>query len=185
MAANLQSHPTVIRLTERKQPPQPARQEGLDAEWLRRICLEAGADDVGFVAIGRAELDDQRAEILEIFPQAQALISFVCRMNRTPIRTTARSMANLEFHRVSDNVDDVSHQIVALLEQHGIDALNPAVGFPMEVGRFPGKTWIVSHKAESGAGVCGKRLRRRAICTQALPAQNRSPGGQRPARQLD
>lgn len=157
MAQNITSHPTVIRLSQR-QPPQPSLRVGdtLDATWLRQVCLEAGADDVGFVAIERPELDDQRVDVLQVFPQTRALISFVCRMNRTPIRSTARSIANLEFHRVGDDVDDVSHRIVALLERHGIAAINPSVGFPMEANRFPGKTWVVSHKPVAVAAGLGQ-----------------------------
>jgi len=40
----------------------------LDADWLRQICLDAGADDVGFVEIDRPEIADQRGEILELYP---------------------------------------------------------------------------------------------------------------------
>ena len=61
----LDEHPTVIRHRERPERPGP---QVLDAAWLRQLCLEAGADDVGFVAIDRPELDDQRAEILAAFP---------------------------------------------------------------------------------------------------------------------
>jgi ferredoxin len=157
MPQPIAAHPTVIRLSQRV-PITPAPGSGgtLDAAWLRQLVLDAGADDVGFVAIDRRELDDQRAEIVQVFPQTQALISFVCRMNRTPIRSTARSIANLEFHRVGDDVDEVSHRIVAALERHGVAALNPAVGFPMEASRFPGKTWVVAHKPVAVAAGLGQ-----------------------------
>ena len=49
-------------------------------------------------------------------------------------------------------------RIVAALEAKGIRAVNPAMGFPMEASRFPGKTWLVAHKpiAEAaGMGVMG------------------------------
>lgn len=157
MAQTIAAHPTVIKLGQRQPPaPAPDAKGSLDPNWLRQLVRDAGADDVGFVAIDRPELDEQRADILQVFPQAQALISFVCRMNRTPIRSTARSIANLEFHRVGDDVDAVSHRIVAMLERHGIAALNPSVGFPMEVSRFPGKTWIVSHKPVAVAAGLGQ-----------------------------
>jgi ferredoxin len=157
MAQPIAAHPTVIRLQQRLPTDSPPRSGGaLDAAWLRALAREAGADDVGFVAIDRPELDAQRADILGVFPQTQALISFVCRMNRTPIRSTARSMSNLEFHRVGDDVDAVSHRIVAALERHGIAALNPSVGFPMEAARFPGKTWIVAHKPVAVAAGLGQ-----------------------------
>jgi ferredoxin len=157
VAQRIADHPTVRRLSAQAALA-PARgvPKALDAAWLRQVVHEAGADDVGFVAIERSELDDQRADILQVFPQTRTLISFVCRMNRTPIRSTARSIANLEFHRVSDDVDEVGHRIVALLERQGIAALNPAVGFPMEASRFPGKTWVVSHKPVAVAAGLGQ-----------------------------
>jgi ferredoxin len=157
MAHPLADHPTVRRINAHAIAPSvPRHAEALDAAWLRQVCREAGADDVGFVAIERPELDEQRADMLQVFPQTRALISFVCRMNRTPIRSTARSIANLEFHRVGDDVDAVGHRIVALLERHGIAALNPSVGFPMEASRFPGKTWVVAHKPVAVAAGLGQ-----------------------------
>jgi len=94
--APLSEHPTVKRFWERtssataKNGPQL-----LEAQWLRQLCLEAGADDAGFVDIGRAGLGDERADILRFFPHTKALISFVLRMNREPVRSPARSVANL------------------------------------------------------------------------------------------
>lgn len=158
MAQQLRSHPTVLRLAQRSStgiPPSSA-DAPLNAGWLRQLCLDAGADDVGFVSIGRPELDDQRADILAAFPAAQTLISFVVRMNREPVRSPARSVANLEFHHTSDQVDTIGHQIVAQLEQQGVRALNPAMGFPMEMAHFPGKTWIVAHKPVAVAAGLGR-----------------------------
>lgn len=152
----LQAHPTVIRFHERGDSTPPGFGEALDAAWLRQVCLDAGADDVGFVAISRPELDPQRDEIMEVLPRTQALISYVCRMNREPIRSPMRSVANLEFHHTGAHVDDVGHRIVTTLECHGVAALNPAVGFPMEMSRFPGKTWIVSHKPVAVAAGLGQ-----------------------------
>jgi NAD-dependent dihydropyrimidine dehydrogenase PreA subunit len=119
------------------------------------MCLDAGADDVGFVAINRPGITDQRDEILRYLPYTKTLISFVCRMNREPIRSPARSVANVEFHRTGDHVNAVGHRIVAALEQRGVRALNPAMGFPMEMDRFPGKTWVVSHKPVAVAAGLG------------------------------
>src|SRR5215510_12624803 len=97
---NLAEHPTVRwfheRHGERPRPAEPPKP--LDAAWLRQLCLDSGADDAGLVEIGRPALDDQRDDILRYFPPTKTLLSFVCRMNREPIRSTARSAANLEFH---------------------------------------------------------------------------------------
>src|SRR5690242_9991464 len=82
IAMKLQEHPTVQRVRLRVRDGAPAADEPLDAQWLKRVVLDAGADDVGFVEIGRAALDDQRQEILKAFPQTRTLISFVVRMNK-------------------------------------------------------------------------------------------------------
>lgn len=158
MAQELNAHPTVIRLAQRDPTPGLSQRPGgaLDAVWLRQLCLDAGADDVGFVAIERPELDDQRDDILAVYPRARALISYVVRMNREPIRSPARSIANLEFHHSTDHAEEVGHAIVARLEREGVAALNPAVGFPMEMSRWPGKTWVISHKPVAVAAGLGQ-----------------------------
>jgi len=130
--------------------------KSVDSESLRQICLEAGADDVGFVEIDRKEIADQKEDILSHFPWTQSLIGFVCRMNREPIRSTERAIANLEFHGTGQEVDHVSRKIVAELERQGIRAVNPAMGFPMEMPRYLGKIWTVSHKPVAEAAGLGK-----------------------------
>src|SRR5918997_1035734 len=154
----LAEHPTVKRFYERVVSDAVSSAPlKLDVDWLRQLCLEAGADDIGFVEIGRAEFDDQRAEILEFFPATKTLISFVCRMNREAIRSPARSVANLEFHHAGDEVNEVARRIVARLQEHGVRAVNPSMGFPMEVDRFPdGKIWVVPHKPIAVAAGLGR-----------------------------
>ena len=128
----------------------------LDRQSLRQWCLEAGANDVGFVEIDRPELEPDRSDILKAFPRTKTLISFVIRMNREPIRSPARSIANLEFHHTGDQVNEVARHIVKCLESKGIRAINPAMGFPMEMDKFPGKIWVVSHKTVAVAAGLGK-----------------------------
>lgn len=43
----LEDHPTVRRFREGAAPAGPSKEEPLDAEWLRQLVLDAGADDVG------------------------------------------------------------------------------------------------------------------------------------------
>src|SRR5947207_13716147 len=145
---NLAEHPTVRRFHESHgERPVPGEPPSiLDAAWLRQLCLDCGADDAGLVEISRPALDDQRADILRAFPHAKTLLGFVCRMNREPIRSPARSVANLEFHDTGDHVNEVARKVVAALERQGVRALNPAMGFPMEQDRFPGTIWVVSPK---------------------------------------
>jgi Fe-S-cluster-containing hydrogenase component 2 len=153
----LADHPTVKDFYARAaSSPAPAPPAKLDADWLRRVCREAGADDVGLVEISRPALDDQRDDILRFFPATRTLVSFVCRMNREPIRSPARSVANLEFHHAGDHANEVARKIVAILERQEVRAVNPAMGFPMEMERFPGgKIWVVSHKPVAVAAGLG------------------------------
>lgn len=152
----LAEHPTVRKVRTQAKTNEP---EGpLDPTWLRQLVLDAGADDVGFVEISRPALDDQRHDILKHFPQTKSIISFVVRMNREPIKSTARSIANLEFHHAGDEINEISRHVVAALEERGVRALNPAMGFPMEMDEFPGKIWVVSHKpvaVAAGLGMMG------------------------------
>jgi Fe-S-cluster-containing hydrogenase component 2 len=149
----LDQHPTVVR---HRQSPTKVASKLLDAERLRRLCLDAGADDVGFVSIERPELDDQRDDIKSVYPWTKGLISIVCRMNREPIRSPARSVANLEFHHTGERTNVVASAIVAALEAQGHRAVNPSMGFPMEMDRAPGKIWVVGHKPVAVAAGLGQ-----------------------------
>jgi Fe-S-cluster-containing hydrogenase component 2 len=154
----LEDHPTVQRIRLKTVNPAPPRKELLESQWLKQLVLDAGADDVGFVEISRPALDDQREDILKAFPHTKTLISFVVRMNREAIRSPARSVSNLEFHHSGDEVNEIARSVVQTLEEHGIRAMNPAMGFPMEMDRFPGKVWVVSHKpvaVAAGLGMMG------------------------------
>jgi len=149
----LDQHPTVVAVRSRPAPTAPGR---VSAAWLREVCLAAGADDVGFVAIDRDEIAADRPDILKVFPATKTLVSIVCRMNREPVRNPARSVANLEFHRTGDHVNDAAREIVRVLEDEGLRALNPPMGFPMEATKFPGKIWVVSHKPVAVAAGLGQ-----------------------------
>jgi hypothetical protein len=154
----LEDHPTVQRTRLKTVPSVPPKKESLDAGLLKQLVLDAGADDVGFVEIGRPALDDQREDIFKAFPHTKTLISFVVRMNREAIRTPARSVSNLEFHHSGDEVNEIARSVVQTLEGRGIRAMNPAMGFPMEMDQFPGKVWVVSHKpvaVAAGLGMMG------------------------------
>jgi Fe-S-cluster-containing hydrogenase component 2 len=154
---NLDNHPTVIEIRRRNAGEGTVREPApLDAGLLKRLSLEAGADDVGLVEIDRPELVEERVNIEAVFPHAKTLVSFVCRMNRDPIRSPARSIANLEFHQTTDRINEVAQRIVAALHERGFRAINPAAGFPMEMDRFPDRIWVVSEKTVAVAAGLGQ-----------------------------
>lgn len=72
----LAEHPTVKQFHARETPCDgSARPQSLDREWLRQVCLEAGADDVGLVEIDRAEIADQTEFLTHITtPKAWRLL---------------------------------------------------------------------------------------------------------------
>jgi ferredoxin-NADP reductase/Fe-S-cluster-containing hydrogenase component 2 len=153
---DLQDHPTVRRREHRaSRPPADPVQDGAG---LRQLARECGADDVGLVDVSRPALDTQRAEIHRNYPWTKSLISIVVRMAREPLRGAPRSVANLEFHRAGEKVDHVCAAIVGALEARGIRAVNPSMGFPMEMYQSGGAIWVVSHKpiaVEGGLGHMG------------------------------
>ena len=130
----------------------------IDAGRLRQLALDCGADDAGLVEIGNPALDDQRIDILKFFPKTKTLLAIVCRMNREPLRSPARSVANLEFHTAGDEVNSVCRAVVTTLEREGVPAINSPMGFPMEADCWPDKMWVVSHKpvaVAAGLGMMG------------------------------
>jgi ferredoxin len=153
----LKQHPTV-QAVRRRETPLPVLQAPpvLDAGWLCALALEAGADDAGLVELDRPEVEPQREDIRTAMPHTQTLLSFVLRMNREAIRSPLRSISNVEFHHTGDEVNEVGRRIARALEQRGIRALNVTMGFPMEMDRWPGKTWVVSHKPIAVAAGLGK-----------------------------
>lgn len=155
MNSPVKQHPTVA--AHRRKLAAEKTSEPLDAAWLRQLCLDAGADDVGFVELDRPALAGERAHIQRTFPHTRSLISIVLRMNRDNVRNPARSIANSEFHHTGDAVNDGARRITAALERAGIRALNPPMGFPMEVDRWGyERIWVVAHKPIAVAAGLGR-----------------------------
>lgn len=152
------NHPTVNSFYATGTTEVTAATVPLDADRLRTLCREVGADDVGLVSIDAPALDHEREEILRFFPATKTLVGFVCRMNREPIRSPDRSVANLESHETGDRIHEVGHKIVTIMEREGIRAINTSVAFPTEMDRVSEKGWSVSHKpvaVAAGLGIMG------------------------------
>ena len=128
----------------------------INIEELRTLCLDCGADDVGFIAIDRPELDIDREDIKLAFPRTRTLIGFVSRMLPDNIRTPLRSIANVEFHSSGDRVEHIARTILHRLAEKGVRGVYPSMGFPMEMDRYPGKIWSVSNKLVAEAAGLGR-----------------------------
>ncbi len=130
----------------------------LDADWLRELCLSAGADDVAFASVDDPALASELEHVRAALPRTKSYISLVVRMNRDNVRSTARSVANQEFHRSGEVLNEAAHRIVRRLQDAGYRAVNPSATFPMEMDKFPGRIWVVAHKpvaVAAGLGVMG------------------------------
>ncbi|WP_396900460.1 epoxyqueuosine reductase, partial [Mycolicibacterium sp.] len=153
--ARLAEHPTVRAVRARAAADVP---DVIDADWLRQLCLDAGADDVAFASVDDPALASEREHAEAALPGVRSYISLVVKMNRDNVRSTARSVANQEFHRTGEIINEAAHRITRALEDAGQRALNPSATFPMEMDRFPGRIWVVAHKpvaVAAGLGVMG------------------------------
>ncbi len=132
----------------------------ISANWLRKICLEEGADDMGCIEIERPALDPEREGIHHVFPRTRTVISLVQAMNRENIQSPARYVANDEFHKTIEDLTQIARRIVKRLNKHGVRGVVPTVGFPMDMDKWGSlKIWDVSHKhmaEQAGMGRMGK-----------------------------
>jgi epoxyqueuosine reductase QueG len=149
----IEDHPSVIAVRAREAPHPP---EAPTLEAVRTLAIEAGADDAGVVSIDHPDLVEDRPYVLRAFPKARSLIVIVLRMHAEDVRSPARSVANLEFHRTGHEVDEVARRIAVALTEKGHPTINPAMAFPMEMDEFPARAWIVSHKRVAVAAELGR-----------------------------
>ncbi len=137
-------------------PVQPPR---LDRATLREICLNAGADDVGFVDIARPGLGDEQGRAKALFPEVRTLVSLVLRTNRDNLAGPSRPTANNEWHHATSELTGVAARIVRELNRRGVRGAFPAVGFPMDLNNWTEiRIWELSHKlvaVEAGMGHMG------------------------------
>ena len=152
----LDEHPTVKQYRKKAiSRSVPIAQNKLDATWLKGMALEAGADDVALTEIACPEIEGQKGDILKIFPRTRSLMSIVCRLNPENIRCVSRDVSDLEFLQTFEKVNSAASRIVKSLSEKGVRALNPSSGFPMDMAKWPGKMWPVSHKPIAVAGGLG------------------------------
>jgi epoxyqueuosine reductase len=137
----------------------PRQPDPLDHATLRRICLAAGADDVGFVDIGRAGLGEERDHARALFPGVRTIVSLVRRTNRDNLSGPSRPTANNEWHRATSELNHAAARVVRQLNDLGVRGAFPAVGFPMDINNWQQiRIWELSHKivaVQAGMGHMG------------------------------
>jgi Fe-S-cluster-containing hydrogenase component 2 len=150
---SIEQHPTVerIRSTGLARP-----KPGLSADEVLQLCRDCGADDAALLPVDDPAIAQQLPDIRRILPETRTVLSFVCQMNREPVRATVRSIANQEFHETYDTVNDTARSFVRKLQDLGHRAVNAVAAFPMEQSKFPAKTWALAHKPIAVAAGLGK-----------------------------
>jgi Fe-S-cluster-containing hydrogenase component 2 len=150
---SIEQHPTVerIRSTGLARP-----KPGLSADEVLQLCRDCGADDAALLPVDDPAIAQQLPDIRRILPETRTVLSFVCQMNREPVRATVRSIANQEFHETYDTVNDTARSFVRELQDLGHRAVNAVAAFPMEQSKFPAKTWALAHKPIAVAAGLGK-----------------------------
>ncbi|MDD1632513.1 MAG: 4Fe-4S binding protein, partial [Methylococcaceae bacterium] len=125
---------------------------------IKSLCLDAGADDVGLVDLGRESLQKEREGILHVYSLTRTVLAVIIANNRENMQSPARYVANEEFHHTGDRTSSVSREILRRLNQLGIRGVVVNKEWPMAMDRSPGKIWDVSHKimaVEAGLGHMG------------------------------
>lgn len=132
--------------------------ETMPLDQLKHKIKNLGADDVGIVSIYSPQLADQRDDILNIFPQTRSLISFVVALNRHAVQTRNKPIINYEAKWGLDRLNDISFKIVRYLNDKGAASLSTVPAFPMDMTKWAGKIWDISHKpiaVAAGLGTVG------------------------------
>ena len=105
----------------------------LSSSRLREIFLDAGADDVGFVEIGRPALNDSKEAILELFPDTKTLVSVIISLNRPNLCTPARNLTSYELHNGQDVLGELQWRVLRILRKEGYSGLALPSAFPMDM----------------------------------------------------
>ncbi|MGA8571449.1 MAG: 4Fe-4S double cluster binding domain-containing protein [Desulfobaccales bacterium] len=122
---------------------------------LRQLCLDAGADDAGLVDIAQEDLAGEQEGILRVYPATRSIIALIRVLNRENLQSPARYPANDESHCVGDEFSRICRDILRRLNERGIRGVVLPKAFPMDMSRWPGKIWDVSHKTISVAAGLG------------------------------
>jgi len=93
------------------------KERSYSADMIKKICLDAGADDVGLVDLDRKSVQKEKEGILHVYPLTRSIIAIVTVNNRENIQSSARYVANEEFHHTGDRTSSVSREILRRLNR--------------------------------------------------------------------
>lgn len=128
---SLDDHPTVRAVRARSS--QPVYDAPVSSDLLKRIARECGADDVGIIEFDRAAIAPQRDFIRKVYGRTRSLLAIACHMNREPVRSPSRSVANEEFHSTYDHVNETAR---ASFARSTSTVSRPAIQSPLSRWRW-------------------------------------------------
>ena len=112
---------------------------------MKQIAKDAGADDVGIIDLKRESVSEYKSDLLSVMHDTKSMMIVAVRINQTPLRSLAHSVADQEFKRVWENFKNIEGQIVDQLSRAGIKAVGMPIGFPMEMKRWPERITLISY----------------------------------------
>ncbi len=133
-------------------------QDALDSRWLKELAEKCGADDAGIVNIERETLRTEAEGLGSLLDGAKSVVSIAVRLNRDTLRSPWMGAVNSESGFANKAVDDAASKLSRHLCTLGIRSVAVHAAFPMDMQKWPGKMWPVSHKTlaeEAGLGRIG------------------------------
>jgi len=89
----MKNHPTVIWFNENSDNKSTGIEtNNSDYQTLKDMAFCAGADDCGIADIDSDALQDEKKEILSIYPETKAVMSIVIKLNRENVRCVSAFM---------------------------------------------------------------------------------------------
>lgn len=154
---SMKTHPTVQWFNTTADIRKPKTQSSsFDADLLKTLAQNAGADDCGVAEISSPVFEGEREGMLSLFPDARAVVGFVVKLNPVNVRCVSRSVSDHEFVLGFERSKSVVEKLTRSLNRHGIQVLSLSAGFPMDVSKWPGRMWPVSHKTVAVAAGMGQ-----------------------------
>jgi epoxyqueuosine reductase QueG len=153
----LNDHPTVKWYRKQDQETENSFRQSINAKWLKELCWEEGASDVGLISISNSDIsENEKQALLELLPTVKSVISLSFQLNPEALKTRVHSITNLEYSLAFRDANDTCRRIVRRLQRDCIRALNTAAGFPFEADRWPKKMWLISDKKMAERAGLGK-----------------------------
>jgi epoxyqueuosine reductase QueG len=150
------NHPDIIWFNENSNNTLPSLSiKKIEPSQIKNLAEKEGADDCGIVNINSPELIQEKDDILSIFPEAKSLLCIVTTLNRENVRCVSRAVSDLEFMAGLEKSNIIVKKLAASLKQQNISSIHSSAGFPMDVSKWPGKMWSVSHKTVAIAAGMG------------------------------